>query len=95
MKTVPDVKWSFEGGVVVTECDAEYPTLWFMFDEKWIEVAAKDYLFTVETGECIFFILPANLPMNILGMPLFTDYYTIHDPITGTVGWAPHSASTK
>ena len=33
--------------------------------------------------------------MNIIGMPLFTDYYSIHDPITGTVSWAPHSASTK
>ena len=39
--------------------------------------------------------MPANLPMNILGMPIFVDYYTIHDPIKGTVGFAPHSASLK
>ena len=33
--------------------------------------------------------------MNILGMPLFVDYYTIHNPETGVVGFAPHTASTK
>ena len=33
--------------------------------------------------------------MNILGMPLYVDYYTIHDPLTGVVGWAPHTSSLK
>ena len=28
-------------------------------------------------------------------MPIFVDYYTVHDPETGAVGWAPHSASNK
>jgi hypothetical protein len=49
----------------------------------------------IEAGICIFFILPVNTPMNILGMPLFSGYYTIHDPIDGKVGFAPHSASKK
>jgi len=68
-----------------------------MFSQKWIEVNPKDYLFPVtEEGDmCIFFIMPVNLPMNILGMPLFVDYYTIHDPVQGTVGWAPHTSSLK
>lgn len=39
--------------------------------------------------------MPVNLPMNILGMPLYVDYYTIHDPVTGTIGWAPHTSSLK
>lgn len=33
--------------------------------------------------------------MHILGMPLFVDYYTIHDPLTGKVRWAPHTSSLK
>ena len=36
-----------------------------------------------------------DLPFNIFGTPLFADYYTIHDPIGGTVGFAPNSASNK
>ena len=68
-----------------------------MFGEKWIEVNPKDYVFSVtdDNSMCIFFIMPVNLPMNILGMPLFVDYYTIHDPVTGTIGWAPHTSSLK
>ena len=33
--------------------------------------------------------------MNMLGMPLFLDYYTIYDPESGKIGWAPHTGSQK
>ena len=97
MDKVPSVSWSFRDGMVYTPCDANYPKLYFMFKEKWIEVNPKDYLFTVsdDSSMCIFFIMPVNLPMNILGMPLFVDYYTVHDPVTGMMGWAPHTTSVK
>lgn len=97
MEWVPSVQWSFEDGLVFTPCDAVYPNIYFMYNQKWIEVNPKDYLFPVteDYSMCIFFIMPVNLPMNILGMPLFVDYYTIHDPVTGTVGWAPHTSSLK
>lgn len=39
--------------------------------------------------------MPMNSAMNILGMPVHVDYYTIHDPVTGIVTWAPHSNSPK
>lgn len=35
------------------------------------------------------------MAMNVIGMPLFVDYYTIHDPETGTVGYVPHTTSNK
>lgn len=44
---------------------------------------------------CLLFIMPANMAMNILGMPVHVDYYTIHDPVKGTVNWAPHNNSPK
>jgi len=98
---VGDVNWTYESRsqVVVTECTANWPSIFFLMDRRWIEVAPKDYVFDVSQGQdgsqCILFFMPAGIPMNILGMPLFVDYYTIHDPITGEVGWAPHSASNK
>ena len=94
---VPDTEWEFDSGIVLTECDVEYPSVYFMFDQKWIEVAPKDYVMQADdTGElCYFFILPVNMPLNVIGMPLFVDYYTIHDPLTGQIGWAPHAASNK
>jgi len=33
--------------------------------------------------------------MNVFGMPLFVDYYSTHDPETGEVSFAPHTASKK
>jgi hypothetical protein len=33
--------------------------------------------------------------MNIFGMPIFAGYYTIHNPVDGTVGFAPHPTSKK
>jgi len=40
-------------------------------------------------------IFGVDLPMNVFGTPLFADYYTIHDPIEGTVSFGPHFASKK
>lgn len=94
---VPGVKWSFQQGAVFTECDAKYPKLYFLMDGKWIEVDPQDYVVPNPDApsECILFILPVNMPINIFGMPLFVDYYTIHDPETGTIDYAPHTSSTK
>ena len=44
---------------------------------------------------CLLFVMPANMAMNILGMPVHVDYYTVHDPVKGTVDWAPHYKSPK
>lgn len=68
-----------------------------MFDNKWLEIDPVDYLVPNpdKPSECILFILPINMPINIIGMPAFVDYYTIHDPATGTIQYAPHTTSTK
>ena len=65
-----------------------------MFDSRWVEISAKDYVID-DFGECLLKIFPVDLPFNIFGTPLFADYYTIHDPIGGTVGFAPNSESNK
>ena len=85
MDKVSNVEWSFQDGLVFTPCDATYPNIYFMLNQYWIEVNPKDYLFPVteDLTMCVFFIMPVDLPMNILGMPLFVDYYTIHDPVQG------------
>ena len=73
------------------------PSLYFQIDLKWIEARVEDYIFD-ETGmgrECVLFILPVDMSMNILGAPVMVDYYTIHDVDNGTIGWAPHTDSPK
>lgn len=44
---------------------------------------------------CFLWIVPTNSPFSIIGMPVFVDYYSIHEPKTGAVHWAPHTNSPK
>ena len=79
-----------------TECDAAYPSLHFLFDGHWIETRPEAYLWEEEDGEtCTFLIMPVTSPTNMLGMPMFIDYYTVFDPTKTTIGWAPHKDSLK
>ena len=97
MEKVPDDQWEIRGDKVYTECDADYPNLWFMFESKWLEVSAKDYIQSIngDSELCRLSIQSIDLPFNILGMPLLVDYYSVHDPVSGTISFAPHSASEK
>ena len=89
--------WEFTQGVVTTKCTYSLPSVFFLIDKYWVEARAEDYLYDYGNNgkDCLLFILPMNSPMNILGMPVFVDYYSIHDPITGIVSWAPHTNSVK
>ena len=82
---------------MITKCKYTLPSVFFLIDGKWIEARPSDYLFDYNGDgvNCLLFIMPVNSPMNILGMPLFVDYYSVHDPVAGTVGWIPHNNSPK
>lgn len=44
MARVPDVFWEYKNNLIYTDCAAEFPKLWFMFDQRWLEVDPKDYV---------------------------------------------------
>lgn len=92
-----DDDWQFSQGAIECSCQAQLPPIFFQFDGKWIEARPEDYIFDYygQNDRCILWILPTNMPMHILGMPVFVDYYSIHDPVAGTVDWAPHTNSPK
>mmetsp|Transcript_1795 Transcript_1795/g.2551 ORF Transcript_1795/g.2551 Transcript_1795/m.2551 type:complete len:270 (-) Transcript_1795:248-1057(-) len=89
--------WKFDSGIVLTKCKYELPSLFFDIDGKWVEARPQDYMYDFEGNgrNCMLFIMPASSGMNILGMPLHVDYYSVHDPEKGTVSWAPHKDSPK
>ena len=68
-----------------------------MFDGRWLEVSAHDYLQQIdeEGSICILFVLPIDLPIAVIGMPALIDYYSSFDPISGLVSIAPHTSSGK
>ena len=73
------------------------PNIYFQIDGAWAEARPVDFFYDYSGNgqDCILFIMPANMPFNILGMPVHVDYYTMHDPKAGTVGWVPHTNSPK
>ena len=89
--------WQYDQGIVITKCRYKLPPIFFYIDGKWIETRPEDYLYDFAGNgvSCMLFITPASTGMNILGMPLHVDYYTVHDPSTGKVSWAPHKDSAK
>ena len=93
----PGVEWYYKKSNLYTSCDADMPQLFFMVDNHWLEVSPKDYMFQTDPveNECILFLLPTTLPYNVLGMPIFVDYYSVHEPEPGRISWAPHVTSIK
>ena len=73
------------------------PSLFFQFDQKWIEVMPKNYMKDI-VGDgitCTLFIKAIDEPTNVLGLPLMMDYYTTFDTEKGTITFAPHTSSAK
>ena len=94
---LPNVSWEYASDFrVITECDVEYPNLFFMFENHWIEVSAENYVYHEQDDLlCTFLIMPVDLPTNMFGMPMFMDYYTVFDQKQDSIGWAPYYGSGK
>ncbi len=60
------------------------PDLHFMFDKKWLTVKRDDYQVDVsedQDGSICMLLLKGSdsRPFLIMGLPLYVDYYTVHD----------------
>ena len=83
-----------EVGDILSNCDG-YPTLWFMFDSRWVEISREDYVFEDDSGDCLLNIFPIDIPFNVFGTAFFADYYSVFDTVKGTLSLAPHTRSSK
>ena len=92
-----NVSWEYASDFrVLTECAADYPSLFFMFENNWIEVSPDNYVYHEQDDLlCTFLLMPVDSPTNMLGMPLLMDYYTVFDQNLDQIGWAPHKDSGK
>ena len=81
--------------LTVATCVDTFPDLWFMFNSKWLQVEAKDYVIRDSDRFCIINIRPIDMPFNVFGMPLLAGYYSTFDPRQGTMTVGPNVGSTK
>ena len=96
---VGDDEYVVKYGYVFTRCYRNFPNLYFMFDNQWIEVTPDEYVWDTSTAQdrsqCVLLMSQTDAPMNIFGMPLFHGYYTIHDMQEGRIGYVPNAESKK
>jgi len=50
-KEVRGKDYQIEQGQVLTRCDYEYPNLYFMFGDYWVEVRPDEYVLDVSEGK--------------------------------------------
>jgi len=70
-------------GRLYSRCLTDFPSLFFLSNNTYLEMAAKDYMIDVSKANdgsiCLLQITPTTLPFLIFGMPLFVDYTSTFD----------------
>ena len=68
-----------------------------MFDNHWIKILPKDYIWdAVGDGRtCILLIIQNDYEFAIMGLPIFQGYYTHHDMESRSIEFAPLIKSGK
>ena len=92
-------EYQITDGIVLTTCDAQWTSLFFMVNEYWVEIKPAEYLFDVsESGDrsiCHIAMLGNNYNFFLMGLPFFQGYYTIHDMTVPQIGYIPTDKSLK
>ena len=67
--------YQFYEGFIFSECYANFPDLYFMFQKKWIIVNSEDYVLDVseaqDGSQCLLLLIGLDGPYNIFGTPIF------------------------
>ena len=96
---VTGAELEFYQGKTYTRCSNEFPPIFFLFYNKWVEVASKDYVVDVSRNQddsiCLVKFVPTSSPFLIFGTPFFTDYITKFDDEKGLVTFLPAEGANK
>ena len=86
-------------GYVMSKCYNDFPVLHFLFDRKWLAVHPQDYVVDVSEKKdrslCVLLLSPGTHPFLVMGMPLYMNYYAVHEDSNERIGFAPHTSSPK
>ena len=92
-------EYELANGYVVTKCYDDYPPVFFLFDEKWVGVYPDEYVVDISDRQdrslCVLLMTEGDQPFFVFGLPIYMDYYTVHDAENNRIGFVPHSESDK
>lgn len=98
-KEVGSDEYQISFGKVISKCFDNYPTLHFMFDKTWLTVDPSDYVVDASPEQdrsiCLVLVSRSDSPFLVMGLPLMTGYYTVHDDEASRLGFVPHVGSSK
>ena len=86
-------------GYVISKCYDDFPMLYFLFNTNWVAVDPADYVIDISEQQdksiCVLLLSQSDAAFFVMGLPVYMDYYTVHDDTKGLIGFAPRAGSTK
>ena len=96
---IKDAEYELASGYVMTKCYDDFPKLHFLFGGKWISIAADEYVVDISDRQdrsiCVLLLTEGEQSFFIMGLPIYMNYYTIHDDSNNRLGFVPHKTSRK
>ena len=92
-------EFELASGYVMTKCYDNFPTLHFMFGGKWVKILADEYVVDISENKdrsiCVLLLSEGEQSFFIMGLPIYMNYYTIHDEENSRIGFVPNINSNK
>lgn len=92
-------EYEISSGYVITKCYEDFPSLHFLFNDKWVAVDPADYVVDISENQdrsiCVLLLSESDIAFFIMGLPVYMDYYTVHDDEANKIGFAPRTGSSK
>jgi len=92
-------EYALAEGYVVTKCYEDFPPVHFLFGDRWVSVYPDEYVVDIsenqDRSDCVLLFTEGDQAFFVMGLPLYMDYYTIHDDKNNRIGFAPHATSDK
>ena len=92
-------EYELASGYVMSKCYPDFPTLYFMFDGRWVSVDPEEYVVDISDPQdgsiCVLLLSEGDQAFFVMGLPLYMNYYTIHDDTQSRIGFVPHQSSAK
>lgn len=98
---IKNKNYVIKNGIVYSQCldPNKLPSVFFMFNELWIQVLGRDYMIDISPAKdrslCQLMFYKNPLAFNVFGTPIFTGYYTTHDPVNNKISFVPTPNSPK
>ena len=82
----------------MTRCHQNFPSLYFLLEDAWLEVSPSHYVVNLSQGGdssdiCVLLLKAHDAAFIVMGIPLYMDYYTTHDETNNRIGFVPHTSS--